>query len=77
MSNITEVINFIIEEICNAVPETSEKDIQKINSMLQKATPDEVYRIANMFYRFDAKTIFEILEEKKERKYETLDNATH
>lgn len=77
MSNITEAINFIIEEICNAVPETSEKDIQKINSMLQKATPDEVYRIANMFYRFDAKTIFEILEEKKERKYETLDNATH
>lgn len=77
MSNITEVINFIIEEICNAVPETSEKDIQKINSMLRKATPDEVYRIANMFYRFDAKTIFEILEEKKERKYETLDNATH
>lgn len=77
MSNITEAINFIIEEICNAVPETSEKDIQKINSMLRKATPDEVYRIANMFYRFDAKTIFEILEEKKERKYETLDNATH
>ena len=28
-------------------------------------------------YSFDDKTIFEILEEKKERKYETLDNATH
>ena len=32
--------------------------------MLRKATPDEVYRVADMFYRFDAKTIFEIIGEK-------------
>lgn len=64
MSNITEAINFIIEEVRNAVPETSEKNVEKIEIMLRKATPDEVYRVADMFYRFDAKTIFEIIGEK-------------
>lgn len=76
MSDIKVNIDFIIKEIHNAMPEVSEKKIEKLESLLRKATPDEIFRIADMFYRFDAKTVFEIIKERKEKEYEALDNAS-
>lgn len=67
MSEIMKLRNFIVDEVKKAMPETSDKDVEKIQNILQKATPDEVYRVANMFSRFDVKTIFEIITENKER----------
>ncbi len=65
-----DAMDYIINEVKKAKPETSEKDVEKIQNILHKATNDDIYRVANMFSRFDVNTIFEIIGEKieKERK---------
>ena len=67
MSEIMEMKSFIIDEVKKARPETSDKDVEKIQIILQKATPDEIYRVANMFARFDVNEIFYIIAENKEK----------
>lgn len=67
MSEVLEMKNFIIDEVRKARPNTSDKDVEKIQKILQKATPDEIYRIANMFSRFDVEIIFDVIAENKER----------